>query len=90
MVKWIGGDWGPPGGVGFGDGVAEGEQFAHTRGESHFLKAARRRHRLPDADVYTFRVGFPAAYLSYGRQQKCGNDWRQLIPFVRRQRQSGL
>ena len=34
--------------------------------EYHHKAARRLLNRLPDADVYTFRVGFPAAYMSYG------------------------
>ena len=35
--------------------------------DADLLKAARRlRERRPDADVYTIRIGYPAAFLSFG------------------------
>ena len=34
--------------------------------ENHAKAALRLLDRRPDADVYTFRVGYPAAYVSYG------------------------
>ena len=34
--------------------------------ENHAKAALRLLDRRPDADVYTFRVGYPAAYVSFG------------------------
>ena len=34
--------------------------------KNHALAALRLLERRPDADVYTFRVGYPAAYMSFG------------------------
>ena len=35
--------------------------------DANLLQAARRlRERRPDADVYTIRIGYPAAFLSLG------------------------